>query len=140
MTRFVVDASVALKWFFCSRDDEADVQAALRLLRGVRDGQLSLLQPPHFLAEVGAVLVRESADTAVASWRDLLDIEIQVVETSAIYERAMALARRHRHHLFDTLYHAVALEMGQAVLVTADLVYARKAQSDGCIMTLSEFP
>ena len=140
MTRFVVDASVALKWFFCSRDDEADVQAALRLLRGVRDGQLSLLQPPHFLAEVGAVLVRESADTAVASWRDLLDIEMQVVETSAIYERAMALARRHRHHLFDTLYHAVALEMGQAVLVTADLVYARKAQSDGCIMTLSEFP
>ncbi len=140
MTRFVVDASVALKWFFCSRDDEADVQAALRLLRGVRDGQLSLLQPPHFLAEVGAVLVRESADTAVASWRDLLDIEIQVVETSAIYERAMALARRHRHHLFDTLYHAVALEMGQAVLVTADLAYARKAQSDGRIMTLSEFP
>jgi hypothetical protein len=29
------------------------------------------------------------------------------------------------HHLFDTLYHAVALEHGDAVLVTADDRYRR---------------
>ncbi len=138
MKRVVVDASVALKWFFRLRDGEQDVGAALRLLQGVSDNQVALLQPPHFIAEVAAVLARESPATAGASLDDLLDLEMQVVESAAIYARAVALASRHDHHLFDTLYHAVALELGNTLLVTADARYARTARGEGGIVLLAD--
>ena len=48
----VADASVALKWFFRDRKGEAHAQPALDLLRGVRDGIVTLWQPPHYVAEV----------------------------------------------------------------------------------------
>ena len=43
-----------------------------------------------------------------------------------------------QHHMFDTLYHAVALEVG-ATLVTADKVYFGKAVGQGNIAMLSAF-
>ena len=85
------------------------------------------------------MLARESPATAGASLNDLLDIETHVIDSAAIYARAVALATRHDHHLFDTLYHAVALELGNAVLVTADTRYARKAGSEGGIVLLGDF-
>jgi predicted nucleic acid-binding protein len=42
------------------------------------------------------------------------------------------------HHLFDTLYHAVALET-ESVLVTADGRYLAKARDLGQIMHLAEW-
>lgn len=112
----VADASVALKWFFRTRTDEADVDQALRLLAGVGEGQISLLQPPHFVAEVAAVLARESPRTASTDLRDLLAIEMRTEADAATYHRALDLAKRHKHHLFDTLYHALALCTPDAML------------------------
>ena len=43
------------------------------------------------------------------------------------------------HHLFDTLYHAVALNLDRAVLVTADKHYYDKAQRYGSISLLTDF-
>jgi predicted nucleic acid-binding protein len=42
------------------------------------------------------------------------------------------------HHLFDALYHAVALEVG-ATLVTADEVYFNKAKELGGLQRLGDF-
>ncbi len=137
--RVVVDASVALKWFFRTREEEDGVAHALELLRGVLEDRVTLVQPAHFVAEVSAVLVRESPKTAQASLRNLLDIEMQIVDGEAVYVRAMALSASHGHHLFDTLYHAVALETNGALLVTADDRYARKVRAEGRIMRLAEF-
>ncbi len=103
------------------------------------DARLTLLQPPHFVAEVSAVLARESPATAAESLRDLLEIEMQVIDSEPVHARAMALAARHGQHLFDTLYHAVALEAGDAVLVTADARYARKARAEGGMVELAAF-
>jgi predicted nucleic acid-binding protein len=52
-----------------------------------------------------------------------------------IYKRASRLAAALNHHLFDTLYHAVALER-DATLVSADGPYLRKAEHLGAIMAL----
>lgn len=139
MTPLVVDASVAVKWFFRSRDDETDVAAALGILRAVAEGQVALIQPPHFVAEVTAVLAREAPQTAVTALRDLLDIEMVVAGESGVYRRALALAIRFRHHVFDTLYHAVALETAGATLVTADARYLRNARAAGRIVPLAGF-
>ena len=53
--------------------------------------------------------------------------------------RATALAIETDHHLFDTLYHAVALEHHDAVLVTADDRYRRKAERYGMIAALADW-
>ena len=130
---------MALKWFFRSREDEADLGAALALLRGVAEGDVVLVQPPHFVAEVSAVLAREAPQSAATMLRDLLDIEMQLVESEEAYDRAIALSVQLGHHLFDTLYHAVALESDAATLVTADERYWRKARQAGRIVRLAEF-
>ena len=103
------------------------------------EGDVALVQPPHFVAEVSAVLAREAPQSAATMLRDLLDIEMQLVESEAVYDRAMALSVQLGHHLFDTLYHAVALESAVATLVTADERYWRKARQAGRIVRLAEF-
>ncbi|WPL17360.1 hypothetical protein Thiowin_02367 [Thiorhodovibrio winogradskyi] len=67
----IVDASVALKWFFREREDEDDVEPALALLAGIDTDHYRLWQPPHFLAEVAAVLAREKPDAALEDLADL---------------------------------------------------------------------
>ena len=79
------------------------------------------------------------APAAAANLRELLDIEIEVVAGEAVYVRAIALAFRHGQHLFDTLYHAVALEVEGAWLVTADDRYAGKAKSSGRLLRLADY-
>jgi predicted nucleic acid-binding protein len=138
----VVDASVAVKWFVDGQwaREEDDVDRALELLVAFRKGQVELLQPPHFLAEVAAVLARVKTDEALDDLRDLMELDIGYVETPdpVCYERAVQLAVDLDHHVFDTLYHALALVTEGAVLVTADRRYHRKAKSRGSIVWLPE--
>ena len=89
----VADASVALKWFFRTRADEADVGPALALLIGVAEGRITLLEPPHFVAEVAAVLAREASPTAANNLRDLLAIDMRIEADPLVYERALNLAK-----------------------------------------------
>jgi len=53
--------------------------------------------------------------------------------------RATILALETTHHLFDTLYHAVALELEDALLVTADERYHGKAERYGTIRALRDW-
>jgi len=81
----------------------------------------------------GARLRPEIAESTL----DLLDaIELPVAADPAIYRRAIRLAGELGHHLFDTLYHAVALER-EALLVTADAQYRRKALHLGAVVGLA---
>ncbi len=106
MIRYVVDTSVAIKWFFQAADDEDDLDPALALLRANRDGEVLFFQPPHFIAEVAAVLARKKPpDETRADMDDLLALDWWRMESTAIYMTACDLAARLDHHLFDTLYH-----------------------------------
>lgn len=90
----VVDASVALKWFLHIRDNESDSDRALAILAGIDDGRIQLAQPPHFIAEVAAVLAREKAEEAQEDLLDLLNVESQLVHAPAIYATAIRLSIR----------------------------------------------
>jgi predicted nucleic acid-binding protein len=135
----VVDASVAIKWFFQNRDNETDCDLALIILESVGTGQTQLLQPPHFIAEVAAVLAREKPDEAQDDLFDLLCIECHISQEPEIYTTAIDLSIRYQHHLFDTLYHAVALHTPGSKFITADEAYWRKAQNMGQIVRLQDF-
>jgi predicted nucleic acid-binding protein len=134
--RVVVDASVVVKWILPDAEREAPTAKALALLQAIQAGDVEPLQPPHWLAEVAAVLARLRPEIS-KSTLDLLDaLELPVAADLAIYRRAARLAVELGHHLFDTLYHAVALER-DALLITADSRYQRKALRLGSIVGLA---
>jgi predicted nucleic acid-binding protein len=136
--RMVIDASVVVKWLFPESEAEGNTEEALALLAAIQTGIIDLLQPPHWLAEVAAVVTRLRPASADASL-DLLDaMEFPVADDLATLKRASQMARDLNHHLFDTLYHAVALEHG-GTLVSADDRYLRKAKSMGRIVALASW-
>ncbi len=139
MTRVVADASVIVKWLLPDRAGESDSDRASALLSGVLDGTVDLVQPPHWLAEVAAVLARLSPDTVDDDVADLYALALPVLDTPGVYLRACRLANAMGQHVFDTLYHAVALETRNATLVTADLRYYRQAARQGSIVPLGQF-
>lgn len=140
--RFVLDASVALKWFLQEQDIPENTRNALRLLDfSATQSQLkpSFVQPVHFVAEVVAVLARLKPQAeAEADLADLLSLDFEVQDGPEIYLKALALAQSHGHHLFDTLYHAVALQAPDTLFVTADERYFAKAAGEGAIIRLAE--
>lgn len=133
----VLDASVVLKWFFVDPQREPDLDKALLLLRMFSEGEIRIIQPVHWLAEVAAVLSRLSPLTAGDDITDLDLMGFDVTDHPDAYTTASRLAIDIRHHLFDTLYHAVALEE-DALLVTADEHYYRKAKKFGSIVRLAD--
>lgn len=135
----VIDASVAVKWFLCFKPDEGDADKALQLLQQVAQGRIALHQPPHFIAEVAAVLGREKPAEAHDDLLDLMAIEHDSVASPDIYATALDLALRYQHHLFDTLYHAVALHTPDATLITADRRYYQKSRNAGGISLLADW-
>ncbi len=135
----VVDASVAIKWFLHDSPDEQHTDLALRLLEQSVLGFLPMVQPGHFVAEVAAVLARLKPVDGQDDLTDFLDISYRTLTSPETYVTAMDLALRYRHHLFDTLYHAVALHTPGAVLVTSDKRYYNKARLEGQICLLADF-
>jgi predicted nucleic acid-binding protein len=139
MTVVVLDASVILKWLLEDPATEPDTAKALALIGTVIAGNLEILQPAHWLIEVAAVAGRLSPQTAVEDVGLLSAMELPTSDEPNILLRATALAIQSGQHLFDTLYHAVALEHEGAVLVTADDRYRRKAQRYGKVAALKDW-
>ncbi|MFZ4537599.1 type II toxin-antitoxin system VapC family toxin [Propionivibrio sp.] len=107
------------------------------LLFAHKRGELVILQPVHWLAEVAAVLARISPITVQDDMTDLQSLQITVADTPAIWQIACALSVSLNHHLFDTPYHAVAPSTPETTLVTADRRYYEKAASKGAIVLLN---
>ena len=135
----IADASVALKWFLADFPAEDHSATALAILKGAAMGRIQLLEPVHFIAEVAAVLVRLKPEEAHDDLMNLMAIKRRTVDSPEVYAVAVALASTLGQHVFDTLYHAVALQSSGAVLVTADRRYFDKARHLGQITWLAEF-
>jgi predicted nucleic acid-binding protein len=136
--RLVVDASVAVKWVLRDRPGELDVDRAAALLGAIARRRLIAVEPVHWVSEVVAVVTRLKPDRAPATIALVTHGRFSMIASRALYRRAADLSAALSHHLFDTLYHAVALEEG-ATLVTADEVYFNKAKGLGAIRLLRDF-
>lgn len=134
----VLDASVVLKWLLEDPAREPDTEKALSIVESVVRGRLEVLQPVHWLAEVAAVAARLAPETAVRDVEMLAAMEFPTTDDPKVIVRATSLAIETKHHLFDTLYHAVALEH-DALLVTADDRYYGKAERFGTIAALRDW-
>lgn len=136
MNTVVVDASVIVKWILPDNEKENNIDQALRILQLIKKSKIQVKQPPHWLAETAAVIQRLSPETAIEDIKDLYDTNFEILDTQQVYMRACELSTTLNHHMFDTLYHAVALSMEDGVLVTADKKYYLKAGSLGAITLL----
>ncbi|HEY8036796.1 MAG TPA: type II toxin-antitoxin system VapC family toxin [Methylobacter sp.] len=134
----VVDASVSIKWFFPASAQEQNTDQAVSVLRQVQSGQVTLMQPAHWLPEVIAVITRIRPEIAEQAIDYLSAMEVKVQQDADILKTAARLSQQFSHHLFDTLYHALAIYLN-AVFITADEKYYRKAETVGCIKLLSNW-
>jgi predicted nucleic acid-binding protein len=135
----VLDASVILKWLLEDPAREPETEKAFVLVESVVSGRVEILQPAHWLAEVAAVAARLVPQTAIGDVEMLAAFEFPTTDSPSVIRRATVLAIETKHHLFDTLYHAVALEHDDSLLVTADDRYYGKADGYGKITTLHDW-
>lgn len=139
MTRLVIDASVAVKWVVGDAPKEEGVDEARLILEALQAGTVEVRQPVHWLVEVAGVLARIRPEVAPRAVALLQAMALPVADGPEVLTRACALGVRLGHHVFDTLYHAVALEDGRATLITADDAYYRKARGEGAILRLADW-
>ena len=137
-TKLTLDASVMIKWLFPEKPNEANATQAIQLLKDYQYGEFELIQPTHYLAEISAVATRISPKTAAKKTELIYSMNIKEDDNLFIHQIAIKLAETFNHHLFDTLYHAVALANHETILITADEAYYRKAKKQGRIKLLSD--
>ena len=134
----VIDASVTIKWFVPDDGTEEDAKKAIQIFKAIQKSTLSTVQPVHWHVEVIAVLSRIQTKECDRSIQLLDILEFPVCDSLEIYQLASEIAIKLDHHLFETLYHAVALKQ-QATLITADKKYYHKAKEFGNIVLLNLF-
>ncbi len=91
MTHLTLDASVIRKWYL-DPSVEADVEAAQAIAIALRAGQIAVVQPPHWLAEVAAVTARMLPNDAATIVDELAKLNLEAMAGTALYQRAVRLA------------------------------------------------
>ena len=118
LSRFVVDACVAIKWFV----PEIHADAARRLLR---EG-MTLLAPDLIWAEVANGLWRKwrdkelTAEAVEGILNDFRRYPLRIRSGESLYDVAWPVAQGSGRTFYDSLYLALAVSNG-CLLVTADL-------------------
>lgn len=134
---YVLDASVAAKWFTRHGEEDRDRALALRELHRV--GRCRLVIPQLGLLEVLNAIrfsprAREEDGTAaLAALRDL-DLQVEPLDWELL-RKAVAIAWAYRATLYDALYVALAERLGYP-LVTADLALVRQMRGHSIVLPL----
>ena len=124
MTRYVLDASVAVKWFLSAKDETLTPQA-LELLRLYVAAQAQFFVPDLFYAEFTNIfwkaerLGRCDERAADAAANQILQRNLVSFPTTALLREAARIAREHDRSIYDSLYLALAVAVDGA-LITAD--------------------
>ena len=127
MTRIVLDAGVAAKWWLPPEPGTPD---AVALFVRHAAGAVVFVVPDLFWSEAANVFWkaagrrRMTTDEARTAFAHLAQTHCTTVPTPPLLPQALDLALRYRCSVYDAVYVATALESG-AVLVTADEALAR---------------
>jgi predicted nucleic acid-binding protein len=124
VTPYVLDASVAAKWFL-PEIQERFVPEARRILKGYSEGSIGLLVPDLFWCEIGNIfwkavrigrMSRSSAEEALAN---LAKQRFPTSSSAPLLEDAFAIASDFERSVYDAIYVALAVSTNRP-LVTAD--------------------
>jgi predicted nucleic acid-binding protein len=123
VTAYVLDASVAAKWFLPSGETLTD--EAVALLRRFAAGRLGLLVPDLFWPEVGNIFWKagRSGRMSMASAREAVSAlsacGIRTTPSLPLLGHALEIATEFERTVYDAIYVALAVESNHS-LVTAD--------------------
>jgi predicted nucleic acid-binding protein len=121
---YVLDASVAAKWYLHA-PDETFLEEALHFQRLYATAEVELLVPDIFYSEFASVFRKAerrgrcdaaTADQAIA---EILGREFPSFPATAVLQQAVAISRQHGCSIYDSIYLALATEF-DAPFVTAD--------------------
>jgi predicted nucleic acid-binding protein len=127
--RYVIDASVVLKWLL----PESDSVLADRLLETYLNNEIELIAPDLLMLEVANALWKRvtrqdvSEREATGAYRDLMTLPLPLVSSSSLGAKALELSLKHQHSVYDLVYCALAIEK-RCKFVTADQVLVNKLQ------------
>ncbi|MGH8512073.1 MAG: type II toxin-antitoxin system VapC family toxin [Gammaproteobacteria bacterium] len=140
MTRFVVDTSVAVKWFLL----EVHSESASALLQ--QDHQI--LAPDLIWAEFGNVLWKKwrrkeiDADIAEGILRDFRRFPLEIHDSERLLQLARAIATEFERTVYDCLYLALA-QRTEGILVTADSKFhdaLKTTRLDRMLLRIEDLP
>lgn len=128
-TTYVVDTSVAIKWYI--EKEEADVARARDLLDCFGRGECAIRAPQLLLFEIANALAgahKLNITTVMAALTHLkeLNIDVQPLEWTT-FSKAVEIAAVCDATIYDSYFLALAVETG-STLVTADEVFLKKAR------------
>jgi predicted nucleic acid-binding protein len=128
---YIVDASVAFKWYLVEEDNEI----AGRILLAAQRKEVSLFAPDLLAIEVANIAWKRyrrdelSAEEACGVADDILGAPIAYIGSETLLHHATDLATRFGCTVYDSLYLALA-EAYDAVLVTADRRLCEKVPAE----------
>jgi len=138
MKRYVLDASVILKWVL-EREKEPDHEKAIGLLRSWERGEIELYTPNLWIYEVANILGTALPVAAADKMRMLLDLRISDVECSQqMISQCFTWTRERKATFYDAVYLAAAYAI-DAVLLTADVKFSEKMNNDPRICLLTSY-
>ena len=117
------------KWLLQKPENEPNTDRAMSVVESIIDGREEIVQPTHWLAEVAGVLARLSPANRGPRCAATGITRIPINDDPAVMQRATQMAVDLGQHVFDTLYHAVAIEHEGAQLITADDRYFLKGRA-----------
>ena len=119
MKKYVVDASVILKWVV-GNERESDHEKAMAILETWTEGDIELSSPILWQYEVGNFLGRSLQDEAIDKMNLLLNLNIRnVALTNDMVNRCFSWMRQKKITFYDASYLSVAFEV-HGTLITAD--------------------
>jgi predicted nucleic acid-binding protein len=137
--KFVVDASVILKWFF--RDEEKDLQKALKLREDFKTRKIDLYAPGLLIYETANVLRYKQIlkdELILKAIDSIFAMDMLIPVNHQIMKNALKLARKHDVTVYDSAYLSCAQFLGY-FLITGDKKFYQKLKNVPGIMPLHEY-
>ena len=139
MNKYIVDASIILKWVL-EKEKEPDHDKATGLLHAWLRGEVGIAAPGLWIYEVANILGRALPDGASQKMKLLLDLQIDSVDFSEqMIRQCFAWMKEHHVTFYDAAYLAAAYAT-DAVLLTSDEKFREKMKNDTRICLLKNEP
>jgi predicted nucleic acid-binding protein len=137
MKKYVVDASIILKWVL-EKENEPDHDKAAGLLHTWVSGVVGIAAPGLWTYEVANILGRALPDEADQKMKLLLDLKIEAVDCSEqMIRQCFTWMKEHQVTFYDAVYLAAAYAI-DAVLLTSDEKFCEKMKNDSRICPLKD--
>jgi predicted nucleic acid-binding protein len=124
LTRCVLDASVAAKWFL-PRAHEQLSDEATQLLEAYTKGRLTFLVPDLFWCEFGSIMWKAARTKRIAQVTAgeavdaMLEMSVSTVSNRELLSSAFSIAKNFDRSVYDATYVALAV-LSNVDFVTAD--------------------